>query len=158
MKSPRNMLLGAVVGAVLAGVCASAMAQELNLYSSRHYQTDEALYENFTRATGIRVNRIEGKGDVLLERIKSEGRNSPADVFLTVDVARLYRADKEDLFQPVTSAVLMAAVPAHLRHPKNHWFGFSTRARLIFYDKSKVAPGDIETYEDLADAKWRSGS
>ncbi len=155
MKLLPSRLLSIAVVATLAGAGTAAAAQELNLYSSRHYQTDEALYEGFTEATGIRINRIEGKGDALLERIKSEGMNSPADIFLTVDVARLFRADQEDLFQAVDSKILTATVPTHLRHPQNHWFGFSTRARLIFYDTAKVMAGEIKSYEDLADPKWR---
>ena len=136
-------------GAVLVAANSFA-AGELNLYSARHYNTDEALYENFTKQTGIKINRIEGKGDALLARIKSEGANSPADVLLTVDVGRLYRADKAGLFQAVDSNVLEDSLPAKLRHPDNHWFAFSTRARMIFYDKAKVAEGEIKTYEDLA--------
>lgn len=146
-------LLCAVLGLQVApGVSGAA---ELNLYTSRHYQTDEALYENFTKATGIKINRIEGKGDELLQRIKSEGANSPADVFLTVDAGRLYRAEIAELFQPVASEVLEKSIPDHLRHPDRLWFGFSTRARLIFYDKARVGEGEVTTYEDLADPKWR---
>lgn len=146
---------GAALSLVLC-VAASAMAaDELNLYSSRHYQTDEALYENFTKATGITINRIEGKGDALIERLKSEGANSPADVFLTVDAGRLWRADQAGLFKPVESDVLDKLVPANLRHPDGHWYGFSTRARMIFYNKDKVQAGELNNYEDLADAKWK---
>jgi len=148
--------LGAGIAVIaLAFTAAVAGAQEVNLYSSRHYATDEVLYENFTKTTGIKINRIEGKGDALIERIRSEGANSPADVFLTVDVARLWRADQADLFQSVSSAVLEKGVPENLRHPDGHWFGFSTRARLIFYDKAKIKPGEITSYEDLADPKWK---
>ncbi|NIA69501.1 Fe(3+) ABC transporter substrate-binding protein [Pelagibius litoralis] len=156
MKARRRTVLGAAVCVAVMGVGLSAQAQEvLNLYSSRHYQTDEALYENFTKETGIEVNRIEGKGDALIERIKSEGANSPADVFLTVDAGRLWRADQAGLFQPIDSAALVANVPASLRHPEGHWFGFSTRARVIYYDKAKVQAGEITSYEDLADPKWK---
>ncbi|MEM7169110.1 MAG: Fe(3+) ABC transporter substrate-binding protein [Pseudomonadota bacterium] len=140
-----------------AGFFASAvpaMAEELNLYSSRHYKTDEALYDNFTEQTGIKINRIEGKGDALIERIIAEGDNSPADVFLTVDAARLYRADQAGLFQPLESAVLDEKIPAALRHPDGHWYGFSTRARLIYFNKDKVQEGELAAYEDLADPKW----
>lgn len=137
------------------GALGGASAAELNLYSARHYQTDEVLYENFTKATGIQINRIEGKGDELLQRILSEGENSPADLLLTVDVGRLYRAEQAGIFQPVDSAILDRAVPANLRHPEGLWFGLSSRARLVFYDKSRVAKGAISRYEDLADPKWR---
>ena len=104
-------------------------AEVLNIYTSRHYQTDEALYTGFTEQTGIEINRIEGKGSALLERLKSEGVNSPADVFITVDVAMLWRADQAKLFQGVQSKVLEQRVPANMRHPEGHWYGLSQRAR-----------------------------
>ncbi len=154
----KNYLLGLGMAAATLGVLGPvgpAAAEELNLYSSRHYQTDEALYEDFTKATGIRINRIEGKGDALIERIKAEGRNSPADVFLTVDAGRLWRADEAVLFQSVTSAILQQRVPENLRHPDGKWFGFSTRARVIVANKDMVPAGAIATYEDLADPKWK---
>ena len=137
---------------IALGPLASAFAQEqqLNLYSSRHYQTDEALYTNFTRQTGIKINRIEGTEDALLERLKNEGRNSPADVLLTVDVARLWRAQQMNLLQPVRSALLDQRIPAHLREPGGHWFGFSKRARVIVYNKRLVDPATVQNYEDLA--------
>jgi iron(III) transport system substrate-binding protein len=127
---------------------------ELNLYTSRHYQSDEVLYERFTELTGIRINRLEGKGDALIERIRNEGPNSPADLLVTVDAGRLWRAEQAELFAPVESAYLERRIPSNLRHAKGLWFGFSTRARLIFYDKQAVRSGDIGSYEDLADPKW----
>ena len=143
--------------AVLAAAATSASAQEnaLNLYSSRHYQTDEALYANFTRETGIRINRIEAPEDALIERLRNEGAASPADVLVTVDAGRLWRAEQLGLFQPVKSAVLEARIPAHLRHPGGLWFGFSTRARVIVYGKDAIKPGAVRNYEDLADPKWK---
>ena len=140
-----------VPGLLVPGLAAAA---ELNLYSSRHYQTDEALYENFTKATGIEINRIEGKGDALIERIKAEGANSPADILLTVDAGRLWRAEQAGLFQPVESEILDAKVPANLRHPDGLWFGFSTRARLIYYRKGGLEAGEIARYEDLAESRY----
>ncbi len=143
---------------LLAGAGASPPAQAeevLNLYTSRHYQTDEALYEAFTEATGIRINRLEGKDDALIERIRSEGANSPADILITVDAGRLWRAEQAGLFQVVASPLLEARVPAHLRDPDGRWFGVSQRARMIFYNKDLVPAGTIATYEDLADPKWR---
>jgi len=131
---------------------AGARQSELNLYSSRHYQTDEALYLNFTRLTGIKINRIEGTEDALLERLKNEGRNSPADVLLTVDVARLWRAQEMNLLEPVQSAVLNQRIPPHLREPAGRWYGFSKRARVIVYNKQLVNPADVQNYEDLAGA------
>ena len=137
---------------LLGGAAAPALAQgELNLYSSRHYDTDERLYTDFEEATGIKVNRIEGAADQLIERIRTEGANSPADVLLTVDAGRLWRADELGLFQPVDSDVLEARIPEHLQQPENRWFGFSQRARIIFYDKSRVEPGQVSTYQSLAD-------
>jgi iron(III) transport system substrate-binding protein len=143
--------------ACLAAASLSAGAQEkvLNLYSSRHYQTDEALYSDFTRQTGIRVNRIEAPEDALIERLRSEGSASPADVLVTVDAGRLWRAEQLGLLQPVRSTVLESRVPEHLRHPDGLWFGFSTRARVIVYNKEAVKPGQIRSYEDLADPKWK---
>lgn len=129
---------------------ATAQEKQLNLYSSRHYQTDDALYADFTRQTGIKINRIEGTEDALLERLKNEGRNSPADVLLTVDVARLWRAQQMGLLQPVRSAVLNERIPAHLREPSGYWFGFSKRARVIIYNKQRVDPASVRNYEDLA--------
>jgi iron(III) transport system substrate-binding protein len=140
----------------LAGLLAgSVSAQELNLYSSRHYQTDEALYTNFTKATGIKINRIEGGEDPLIERIRNEGERSPADVLITVDAGRLWRAEQMGLFQPVKSATLDARIPANLREPGGLWYGFSTRARVIAYNKAAVKAGEIRNYEDLADARWK---
>ena len=146
--------LWALAGAA-GGVRAQEAGGELNLYSSRHYQTDQALYDDFTQQTGIRINRLEGKGDALIERIRSEGANSPADVLLTVDAGRLWRADQAGLFQPVRSTVLEARIPSYLRHPAGHWFGYSTRARVIFYNKDLADPSDLARYEDLADPRWR---
>ncbi len=147
------LALGAL--AVICGTTGSALAAELNLYSSRHYQSDDAIYENFTKQTGITINRIEGKGDELIERIRNEGANSPADLLITVDAGRLWRADRAGLFQPVSSKVLEQRIPANLRHPEGHWFGFSSRARLIVYNKAAVQPGEVRRYEDLADPRWR---
>ena len=147
--------IATAAGLAVALTAGLAAAAEVNLYTSRHYQTDEALYENFTKATGIKVNRIEGKAGALLERIKSEGVNSPADVFITVDAGNLWRADQAGLFQPVSSGTLERRIPANLRHPDGHWFGFSTRARVIYTSKAKVAEGEILNYEDLADPKWK---
>ncbi len=147
-----QVLLATAMTMIALGPLAPALAQEqqLNLYSSRHYQTDEALYSNFTRQTGIKINRIEGTEDALLERLKNEGRNSPADVLLTVDVARLWRAQQMSLLQPVRSAALDQRIPAHLREPGGHWFGFSKRARVIVYNKRLVDPATVQNYEDLA--------
>lgn len=141
--------------AVAAALPALGEEKVLNLYSSRHYQTDDALYDNFTKRTGIKVNRIEANEDALLERLKNEGARSPADVLVTVDAGRLWRAEQLGLFQPVRSKVLMEAIPGELRHPDGLWFAFSVRARPIFYLKGAVDPRQIRDYEDLADPKWK---
>lgn len=127
----------------------------LNIYSSRHYDTDERLYTDFETATGIKVQRIEDNADALMARMEAEGANSHADILLTTDVGRLWAADQRGLFQAVQSDALEATVPAHLRHPDGHWFGFSKRARVVFYDKARVDPNDITSYLDLADPKFK---
>lgn len=127
----------------------------VNLYSARHYDTDNALYESFTQKTGIKVNLVEAQADKLIERIKSEGANSPADVLITVDAGNLWRAQEAGILQPVTSKTLQTAIPANLREPKGHWFGLSKRARVIVYNKDQVKPSDLSTYEALADSAWK---
>ena len=163
MKLSRRSLL-AYGGAATATFAAtqifrprSAKAQTgvVNLYSSRHYNTDDALYEKFTELTGIRVNLLEGKADELLERIKNEGSNSPADVFMTVDAGRLWRADEAGIFAPISSTEINNNIPESLRDPAGKWFGFSKRARVLMYNKDKVSPSDLSTYEALAEPQWR---
>jgi iron(III) transport system substrate-binding protein len=127
----------------------------LNLYSARHYQTDEALYTDFTRQTGIKINRIEASDDQLLERLRSEGANSPADVLLIVDAARLARAEEMGLLQPIRSRKLDELIPAMYRDPDGKWFAFSSRARVIVYNKAKVNPADLASYAALADPKFK---
>lgn len=148
-------LLPALIATALVTIALPASAEEkvLNLYSARHYQTDEALYANFTQQTGIKINRIEGKEDELLERIKNEGTNSPADVFLTVDAARLANAHELGLFAPVTSKTLESRIPAHLR--TEDWFSFSTRARVIVFNKGTVKAEYVQNYQDLANPKLK---
>jgi iron(III) transport system substrate-binding protein len=150
-------MTGPVLLALALGIPASVLAQEkvLNLYSSRHYETDEALYTNFTKQTAIKVNRIEGGEDPLIERIRNEGNKSPADVLITVDAGRLWRAEQMGLFQPIRSKVLESRIPASYRHPDGLWFGFSARARIIAYNKAQVKRGEIANYEDLANPKWK---
>ena len=162
--------LRVLAAAVLAGTTLAAAAQDkvLNLYSARHYQTDEALYANFTKATGIKINRIDGDDAGMVSRLQAEGASSPADVVLLVDAARLTKAEQDGLFQPVKSSVLQSRIPAHLRDGDGdggpQWFGFSTRARIIVYNKAAVQRADADTYEELGDPKnkgkvcTRSGS
>lgn len=128
---------------------------EVNIYTSRHYDTDLALYDEFTQSTGIKVNQIEADADALIERISAEGEFSPADIFITVDAGRLWRAEEAGILSAVQSDVLNERLPAHLRHPDGLWFGLSTRARIVIYDKSKGVPEGLETYADLADPAFR---
>ena len=157
LPSPRRSALtlaaNALAAATLAGlltlpVTADAQANVLNLYSARHYQTDEALYANFTKSTGIKINRLDGKEDELVERIRNEGTASPADVLITVDASRLEVADSLGLFQPLNSKLLEERIPASLRTA--NWAAFSTRARVIVYNKVAVKPGQVQSYADLA--------
>lgn len=133
-----------------------ALAQDkvLNLYSARHYQTDEQLYANFTQATGIKINRIEADDAGLMARLKAEGSASPADVILLVDAARLWRGEQDGMFQPVKSAVLSQRIPKQLQGGLSEqgvqWFGLSTRARVVVYDKQRFKATDVDTYEKLA--------
>ncbi|MGX0876406.1 iron(III) transport system substrate-binding protein [Roseovarius sp. MBR-154] len=138
----------------LMALTAPAFAQEVNLYSSRHYDSDDALYAAFTEKTGITINRIEAKADELMARMEAEGANSPADVFMTVDVGRIARAEERGLLQAFDSDVIEANVPAHLRHPDNLWTGLSQRARIIFYSKDRV-DNPPTTYEELADPAYK---
>lgn len=160
----RRTFLSALLSAALPAALAASLAlpapaaaaddKVLNLYSARHYQTDEALYDAFTKQTGIKVNRIEAGDEALLERLRNEGANSPADVLLLVDAARLWKAQVEGLFQPVKSKVLDERIPAHLRGKDDgkgaEWYGFATRARVIVYNKASVNPDLVRNYEDLA--------
>ncbi len=150
-----NLRFAALACALLAAPVLAQGNKELNLYSSRHYQTDDALYANFTKQTGIKVNRIEAGEDALIERIRNEGARSPADVLITVDAGRLWRAEQLGLLQPVKSPLLEGRIPASFRDPAGNWFGFSMRARVIAFDRTKVKPGEITTYEQLADPRWK---
>jgi iron(III) transport system substrate-binding protein len=139
----------------LVAMTAPALAQgEVNIYSSRHYDTDDTLYQRFTEETGITVNRVEDEADVLMERMRSEGDLSPADVFITVDVGRIIRADEAGLLQPIDSSVVEETVPEHLRAADGDWTAITTRARLIFFDRNDVTEPP-QTYAELADPKWR---
>jgi len=168
-KAPFIAALALATVASLSTVgTASAQDQVVNLYSARHYQTDEALYSNFTKATGIKINRVDADDAGILARLKAEGTGSPADVIMLVDVARLWKGDAEGMFMPIKSPLLEKAIPVALRAKATPdgttWFGFSTRARVMVYDKVKVKKTDIDTYEELADPKnkglvcTRSGS
>jgi len=149
----------ALIAAGFAHLPALAQDKVLNLYSARHYQTDEAMYDQFTKATGIKINRVDADDAGILARLKAEGAASPADVILLVDAARMAVADGQGLFLPIKSKVLDAAIPANLRATPTSdgvtWTGFSTRARVIVYDPLRVKASDVATYEQLADPKLK---
>jgi iron(III) transport system substrate-binding protein len=155
----RHVLMATTLLLGLLSPWAQAQDKVLNLYSARHYQTDEALYNNFTQATGIRINRVDADDAGILARLKSEGSASPADVILLVDAARLWRAETEGLFQPVQSKQLESRIPEQWRSKNegqgSQWFGFSTRARVIVYNKMTVKPAEVDSYEKLADPQLR---
>lgn len=142
-----------ILALALFSAAGTVGAEELNLYSSRHYETDERLYSDFTEATGITINRIEGKADELIARMAAEGKNSPVDVFLTADTVRISRAKSMGLLQPIESEVLETNIPSYLQDDDNKWFAFSQRARILFYDKADV-PNPPRTYQDLAKPEY----
>jgi iron(III) transport system substrate-binding protein len=162
-------LLATAIVTLLASAHAGTEEQVLNIYSARHYPSDEALYGEFTRSTGIRINRVDADDAGILARLRAEGAASPADIILLVDAARLWRGEADGLFQPIKSPVLEMAIPAQWRSQPGAdggtaWFGFSTRARVIVYDKLRVMREDVDTYEELGEPKnkgrlcLRSGS
>ena len=157
LTTRRRSLLALPLAAAPLASPALVAAQEraINLYSSRHYDTDRALYEGFTAETGIRTRLIEGDADQLIARIQSEGANSPADVLITVDAAKLARAVEAGILAETRSEVLEARIPAHLRAADGQWYGLSSRARVIMYDKQKGRPESIARYEDLAEPAQR---
>ena len=153
----RNSLLTATGAAAmrLSFGQAQADAGEVNIYSARHYPSDEQLFALFTEQTGIKVNQLQGKAEELVERIKLEGDQSPADVFITVDAGNLWRAQEQGIYQSVSSAELEQHIPANLREPTGQWFAFAKRARVFVYDSTKVKAEELSTYEDLANEKWK---
>jgi len=147
--SPFLMLTALVAAPTIAG------AAEVNIYSSRHYPADEAIYRAFEKKTAIKVNIVQGKANALLERLRREGRNSPADILITVDAGNLGRPQAANLFQPMSSAFIEKVVPAHLREPSGLWTGLTMRARVLMYHTDRVKPSQLSTYEDLADPRWK---
>ncbi|MFM8864270.1 MAG: extracellular solute-binding protein [Limnohabitans sp.] len=152
--------LCALMAAIALTAPAIAQDKVLNIYSARHYPTDEALYGDFTKATGIRINRVDADDAGILARLRAEGSASPADVILLVDASRLWRAEVDGLFQPIRSRVLEDAIPAQLRaKPSDNggtaWFGLSTRARVVVFDKLKYSKADVDSYEKLADPRLK---
>ena len=147
-----RILIAIVFGATSFTLTA---AEVVNVYSARHYDTDDTIYSEFEKRTGIEVKLIEGKSDALLQRFKREGKRSPADVFITVDAGRLYQAEQQGVFQSVTSKILEERIPSNLRHPDGLWFALTKRARIILRSKDRVKEGEIMSYEDLAKPEWK---
>jgi len=156
--------LSAALAVALVGLAACGPAKDkapapeagsLNVYTARHYDADTLVYDGFTKATGIKVNRLEMKPDQLVERMKAEGGASPADVILMADAGALWRAEAAGLFQPVTTPTLEKRIPVALRDPKGQWWGFTRRARVIAYDKAAVKPEEVATYAALAGPRFK---
>lgn len=148
-----RLYLAAMLAAFV--VVGTSAAAEVNVYSARHYGSDTQIWTAFTKATNIKVNVVEAEYDQLLQRLKSEGAGSPADVLITVDAGRLAQAVNSGLLQPVQSKTLAAAVPKHLRHPQGYWYGVAMRARVLVFNKTRITPAEIATYEALADPKLK---
>jgi iron(III) transport system substrate-binding protein len=140
--------------ALLIAISSSAFAEEIVVYTARNEQLIKPLFDLYKKETGVDIKFVTDKEGPLMQKLKTEGATSPADILLTVDAGNLWQAANEDLLKPVDSKILKENIPAHLRDPKNRWFGFSVRARTIFYNKEKVKPESLSTYEDLATAKW----
>jgi iron(III) transport system substrate-binding protein len=153
MKTTLQLSVIALAASAALSPAAAIAEGELNLYSSRHYDTDERLYSDFEEMTGITINRIEGKADELITRMQAEGENSPADVLLTVDTSRLERAKDAGVLQSIDSDTLEATLPDYVQDEDNQWFGFSQRARILFYDKDAVENPPM-TYQDLANPEF----
>lgn len=140
---------------ILLAFAAPVNATEVVVYSARNEQLIKPLFDSYTRETGVRIKFITDKEGALLQRLKAEGENTPADMLITVDAGNLWEAAREGLLRPVNSTSLASSVPTHLRDPGNRWFGLSVRARTIFYNTQKVKPADLSTYEDLGSPKWK---
>lgn len=158
MRSRVLLALG-IASIATAGGCIgagdSAGAGEVNVYSHRHYDADEQLFQRFTEETGIRINVVTASADELITRLENEGANSPADILITVDAGRLHRAKEKGLLQPLRSELLETNIPSALRDPEGYWFGLTKRARVLVYDPSRVGAEELSTYEDLVDPRWR---
>jgi len=151
-------LLPALLAASIAalGFASAASADEVVVYSARIEQLIKPMFDAYTKQTGTTIKFVTDKEGPLLEKLKAEGANTPADMLITVDAGNLWQAAHEGLLRPVNSPVLAANVPAHLRDANNLWFGLSVRARTIFFNKKNVKPEELSTYEDLASPKWKN--
>lgn len=134
----------------------SSSDEVVNVYTHRHYKADDELFSKFTEETGIKVNIVNASADELIQRLETEGKDSNADILITVDAGRLYRAQSKDLLQPIKSKILEANISDKYREKDGYWYGLTYRARIIAYSKDRVNPDDIQSYEDLADPKWKN--
>jgi iron(III) transport system substrate-binding protein len=148
------MGLAVVLGGGLVAGCGEAGEPVVNVYSHRHYDTDEALFRKFTEETGIEVRVVSASADELMARLEREGAASPADLLITVDAGRLHRARERELLRAVSSRQLEAAVPEAYRDPDGYWYGLTRRVRIIAYALDRVDPSDVQTYESLTDERW----
>ena len=145
------------VASLIFTLSGQSVASEVNVYTSRHYDSDEKIYTDFKNLTGIKVNIISGKGKALMERLRLEGKNSPADLFITSDAGNLWKIQKDGMFKEILSEKVKKTVPKNFRGPNNEWVGIAKRSRVIFYSPERVTDFEIKniTYEDLADPKWK---
>lgn len=155
MRTTRNNSLGRALTVSALLLSAASAAEVLNVYSHRHYEVDQKINELFTQKTGIEVKVVNAEADQLIERLKSEGANSPADLLITVDAGRMQRAKAQGLLQPVNSGILDKSTPENLRDSDGHWFPYTVRARVILAAADRVKSGEIKDYEDLAQPEWK---
>lgn len=149
-----RLLSWVVILTIVLGSCQQA-AEEVNVYSGRHYRSDELLFQRFTEQTGVRVNLIKADSDQLINRILLEGENTQADLYITADVGRLARAVRQGVLQPIPEPEVLSLVPENLREPGGHWVGLTQRARVIVYHRDRVQSHELSTYEALADEQWK---
>ena len=144
-----------LLASLLILIATAPISAQINLYTHRHYNSDKILFEKFTKETGIKINVIKGSADQLIQRMISEGKNSPADILLTVDAGRLHRAKEAGVLQSINSKIINKNVPSEMRDPDGFWYGLTVRARVIVYAKDRINSNELSTYEDLATAKWK---
>ena len=160
MKINKYLLLALLVSSIIIIFINSndeVQSEEVNIYTSRHYDADDLLYKQFTKNTGIEVNIIAGKGSALIERLKAEGANSPGDVFFTVDAGNLANFQKQGFLQPIQSETIKQVVPVELRGENDEWVAVAKRARVFFYNPELVNENEVKNinYEDLSNDIWK---
>lgn len=154
-KNILSMVAVSILTVSTHSVVQAATGDSVTVYSSRKEHLIKPLFEAFTKDTGIQVEYLTGKGGALIERLKLEGKNTKADMFMTVDAGNLWYAGSQGLFQPVKTNTIQNNIPAHLRDPEGLWTGLSIRARTMVYSTDRVKPSELSTYANLADSKWK---